>query len=666
MKKMDDCGYFAALMVGKKIPEYTYQVQYKTGKMEIIDSYATDHFVDAMDEVMFAGGEHDKIYEKLGAHPGHVAGYAGTWFAVWAPNAVSISVVGDFNNWDGRLHPMRRLESGIFELFVPEVGDGDIYKYEVHGYDGKTVMKADPYGFYAEKRPASASIVWSIDEYEWQDADWLKKRKQTNWKKEPIVIYEMHLGSFEKPMGGGFYTYRELADKTAEYCKKMGYTHVELMPVMEHPLDASWGYQVIGYYAPTSRYGTPEDFAYMVNYLHKNNIGVILDWVPAHFPKDAHGLADFDGTPTFEYPDPRKGEHPDWGTKVFNYEKPEVSNFLLANALFWVEHYHVDGLRVDAVASMLYLDYGREDGQWIPNKFGGNENLEVIAFFKHLNSVVCGRNKGVMMIAEESTAWPKVTGSPEDDGLGFTLKWNMGWMHDFTEYMKLDPYFRKNAHHMMTFSMEYAYSENYILVLSHDEVVHLKCSMLNKMPGEGWDKFRNLKVAYAFMMGHPGKKLLFMGQEFAQLREWSEERELDWFLLAEEPHQQIQNWYKDLLHLYKKNKALYELDNDPKGFDWINKDDIFRSIFSFTRHSKDGKKNLLFVCNFTPVDRPDYRVGVPRRKQFKLVLNSDETKYGGSGEERPLVYKPEKQECDGQKYSFAYPLPGYGVAVFEY
>ena len=438
------------------------------------------------------------------------------------------------------------------------------------------------------------------------------------------------------------------------------------MGIAEHPFDGSWGYQVTGYYAPTSRYGTPEDFAYMINYLHRHKIGVILDWVPAHFPRDAHGLADFDGTPTFEYADPRKGEHPDWGTKIFDYSKTEVKNFLIGNALFWMEHYHVDGLRVDAVASMLYLDYGKQDGQWVANQYGGNQNLEAIEFFRHLNSVVLGRNPGCMMIAEESTAWPMVTGKPEDGGLGFSMKWNMGWMHDFTEYMKLDPLFRKNAHYMMTFASSYAYSENYILVLSHDEVVHLKCSMLNKMPGLGFDKFANLKVGYAFMMGHPGKKLLFMGQEFAQLREWSEERELDWYLLAEDEHQQMQNWVEDLLHLYKKNKAMYELDNQPEGFGWINADDTFRSIYSFVRHSKDNKKNLLFVCNFTPMERPDYRVGVPRRKKYKLVMNSDDLKYGGKGEERPLEYKAEKQECDGQKFSFAYPLPPYGVAIFEF
>lgn len=629
-------------------------------------------FITEFDQYLFGQGTHYDLYNKLGAHPMTVDEEEGVYFAVWAPNAAAVSIVGDFNEWDENATPMERLEPlGIYQIFLTGIKVGDIYKYCVTAQDGKKTLKADPYGFQAELRPNNASVVADISDFKWHDSRWMKKREKFDDKKNPMFVYEVHPGSWKKHEQteedeDGFYNYREIAHELAAYVKDMGYTHVELMGIAEHPFDGSWGYQVTNYFAPTSRHGSPEDFQYFMDYMHEHNIGVILDWVPAHFPRDAFGLAEFDGTCLYEYADPRKGEHPDWGTKVFDYGKTEVQNFLICNALFWLEHYHVDGLRVDAVASMLYLDYGREDGQWIPNKFGGNENLEVIAFFKHLNSVVCGRNKGVMMIAEESTAWPKVTGSPEDDGLGFTLKWNMGWMHDFTEYMKLDPYFRKNAHHMMTFSMEYAYSENYILVLSHDEVVHLKCSMLNKMPGEGWDKFRNLKVAYAFMMGHPGKKLLFMGQEFAQLREWSEERELDWFLLAEEPHQQIQNWYKDLLHLYKKNKALYELDNDPKGFDWINKDDIFRSIFSFTRHSKDGKKNLLFVCNFTPVDRPDYRVGVPRRKQFKLVLNSDETKYGGSGEERPLVYKPEKQECDGQKYSFAYPLPGYGVAVFEY
>lgn len=625
--------------------------------------------IGELDHYLFGQGNHYEIYKKFGAHE-VTAGKKGVYFAVWAPHAKSVSVIGEFNGWDAAADRMERQEPlGIYTVFVPEAKDGQMYKYCIETQSGELIYKADPFANYAELRPGTASRITDVSHLKWTDDRWMESRKKWNNKENPLSIYEVHMGSWMRHPGRedeGFYTYREFAEAITKYVKKMGYTHVELMGIAEHPYDGSWGYQVTGYYAPTSRYGTPEDFAYMINYLHRNGIGVILDWVPAHFPKDAHGLADFDGTPTFEYADPRKGEHPDWGTKIFDYEKPQVRNFLIANALFWIEHFHVDGLRVDAVASMLYLDYGKQDGQWIPNKYGGNENLEAIEFFKHLNSVVLGRNPGTMMIAEESTAWPKVTGNPEDDGLGFSLKWNMGWMHDFTEYMKLDPYFRKNAHHMMTFSMEYAYSENYILVLSHDEVVHLKCSMLNKMPGEGFDKYANLKAAYAFMTGHPGKKLLFMGQEFAQLREWSEERELDWFLLSEEPHQQIQNWYRDLLHLYKKNPALYELDNDPAGFEWINKDDIFRSIFSFVRHSKGKKKNLLFVCNFTPVAREDYRVGVPTKRQCKLVLNSDEKEYGGSGEKRTEIYKPVKKECDGQKYSFAYPLPAYGVAVFEY
>ena len=626
--------------------------------------------IGELDQYLFGQGNHYEIYQKMGAHKVACNGKEGVYFAVWAPHARRVAVIGDFNGWDFEADYMERQEPlGIYTLFVPGVKEGDLYKFCIETEQGKRIFKADPFANYAELRPGTASRVTDISHLKWTDDAWMKTRETWDHKVNPMSIYEVHLGSWMRHPGRedeGFYTYREFAEAITEYVKDMGYTHVELMGMAEHPFDGSWGYQVTGYYAPTSRYGTPEDFAYMINYLHRNNIGVILDWVPAHFPRDAHGLADFDGTPTFEYADPRKGEHPDWGTKIFDYGKAEVKNFLIANALFWIEHFHVDGLRVDAVASMLYLDYGKQDGQWVANKYGGNENLEAIEFFKHLNSVVLGRNKGAVMIAEESTAWPKVTGAPEDGGLGFSLKWNMGWMHDFTEYMKLDPYFRKNAHHMMTFASSYAYSENYILVLSHDEVVHLKCSMLNKMPGLGFDKYANLKVAYAFMTGHPGKKLLFMGQEFAQLREWSEERELDWYLLAEPEHQAIQNWYRDLLHLYKKNKALYEMDCDPAGFEWINADDIFRSIYSFERHSKDNKKDLLFVCNFTPMERPDYRVGVTRRKQLKLVLNSDDKKYGGSGAERPLIYKPVKQECDGQKYSIAYPLPAYGVAVFEF
>ena len=628
-------------------------------------------FISDFDQYLFGQGNHYDIFRKLGAHLTEYEGQKGVHFAVWAPHAVAVHVIGEFNGWNETSHPMNRLEPlGIWEVFVPGVQLGCLYKYLIEAQDHSLLYKADPYATEAEMRPGTASKVSDISDFHWSDKDWMEKRKKKDPKEEPMAIYEVHPGSWKKhphgPDEDGYYNYRELAHALADYVHEMGYTHVELMGIAEHPFDGSWGYQVTGYYAPTSRHGSPKDFMYLINYLHQKKIGVILDWVPAHFPKDAHGLADFDGQPLYEYPDPRKGEHPDWGTKVFNYEMNEVKNFLIANALYWVEEFHVDGLRVDAVASMLYLDYGRESGQWIPNKFGGNKNLEAIEFFKHLNSVLLGRNPGAVTIAEESTAWPMVTGSPEEDGLGFSFKWNMGWMNDFLEYMKLDPYFRKGAHNMMTFAMTYAYSENYILVLSHDEVVHLKRSMINKMPGEYEEKFANLKAAYAFMLGHPGKKLLFMGQEFAQLQEWSEARELDWYLLEQDQHRELQAFVKALLHLYQKHPALYELDTHPEGFQWINANDGYRSIFSFMRFDKARKKNLLFVCNFTPVERPDYRVGVPKKKQYKLVLDSDAAEFGGSGVEKPTVYKAEAGECDGQPYSIAYPLPGYGVAVFEF
>lgn len=622
-----------------------------------------------LDHYLFGQGNHYEIYKKLGAHPVRDGRKKGVYFAVWAPNAKSVSVIGEFNEWDRTANVMERTEPlGIYTCFVPDVEEYTMYKYCIETYTGEYVNKADPFASHAELRPGTASKVFDLTKIKWTDKAWMEQRRKWKHTEKPMSVYEVHIGSWKKHPEDedGFYNYREFAVEITKYIKNMGYTHIELMGIAEHPFDGSWGYQVTGYFAPTARYGTPEDFAWMINYLHKNKIGVILDWVPAHFPRDAHGLANFDGTPVFEYADPRKGEHPDWGTKVFDFGKNEVQNFLISNALYWIEYFHIDGLRVDAVASILYLDYGRKDGEWVANEYGGNKNLEAIGFFKHLNSVVLGRNPGAVMIAEESTAWPQVTDKVENDGLGFSLKWNMGWMHDFTEYMKLDPIFRKGAHYNMTFAMSYAYSERYILVLSHDEVVHLKCSMLNKMPGLGFDKFANLKAAYAFMMGHSGKKLLFMGQEFAQLREWSEARELDWYLLEEEPHQQIQNWVRDLLHLYKRRKAFYELDNSWEGFEWINADDKDRSIYSFIRHANGGKQNLLFVCNFTPIARDDYRVGVPRRKQYKLILNSDDAKYGGSGAERPTVYKAEKSECDGRPFSFAYSLPAYGVAIFEY
>ena len=630
-----------------------------------------DFRIGELDQYLFSMGTHYDIYKKMGAHEAVMNGKKGVYFAVWAPNAATVSVIGEFNGWREEANPMTRLEpSGIYEGFVVGAKVGMLYKFFIKTKDGRGLYKADPFANYAEQRPGTASRITDITKLRWSDAAWMEARKQRDNDSLPVSIYEVHPGSWKKHPHGededGFYNYREFAKSLAEYVKEMGYTHVELMGIAEHPFDGSWGYQVTGYYAPTSRYGTPEDFAYMVNYLHKQKIGVILDWVPAHFPRDAHGLEEFDGGCVYEYADPKKGEHPEWGTKVFDFGKSEVKNFLIANALYWVEHFHIDGLRVDAVASILYLDYGRENGQWTPNIYGGNKNLEAIEFFKHLNSVVLGRNHGAMMIAEESTAWPKVTGKPEEDGLGFSHKWNMGWMNDFLEYMKLDPYFRKWNHNKMTFSMTYAYAEKYILVLSHDEVVHLKCSMINKMPGLYDDKFANLRAGYAYMLGHPGKKLLFMGQEFAQLQEWSEARELDWYLLAEDKHQQMQNYVKALLHLYKKTPALYDADQDPCGFEWINADDADRSIFSFVRDSKDGKSNLLFVINFTPVARPDYRVGVPKRKQYRLVLDGDAAEFGGNTTERPVVYKAVKSECDGREYSFAYDLPAYGIAIFKF
>ena len=629
-------------------------------------------FITEFDQYLFGQGTHYDLYNKLGAHPMTVDEEEGVYFAVWAPNAAAVSIVGDFNEWDENATPMERLEPlGIYQIFLTGIKVGDIYKYCVTAQDGKKTLKADPYGFQAELRPNNASVVADISDFKWHDSRWMKKREKFDDKKNPMFVYEVHPGSWKKHEQteedeDGFYNYREIAHELAAYVKDMGYTHVELMGIAEHPFDGSWGYQVTNYFAPTSRHGSPEDFQYFMDYMHEHNIGVILDWVPAHFPRDAFGLAEFDGTCLYEYADPRKGEHPDWGTKVFDYGKTEVQNFLICNALFWLEHYHVDGLRVDAVASMLYLDYGREDGQWVPNIYGGNENLEAIEFFKHLNTIVKKRNPGIVMIAEESTAWPKVTDKAEYCGLDFSLKWNMGWMHDFLEYMKLDPYFRKYNHTKMNFAMVYAYSENYMLVLSHDEVVHLKCSMIEKMPGSYEDKFKNLMAGYAFMTGHPGKKLLFMGQDFGQHREWSEKRELDWFLLDKEPNRHLQAFVKELLHLYKNNKCLYEYDCYPEGFEWINADDGDRSIFSFVRHSESGKSNMLFIINFTPVERPDYRVGTTCRRKHTLVLSSDDKKFGGTGKRRPKEYKPAKKECDGRKYSFRYKLPAYGVAVFKF
>lgn len=617
---------------------------------------------------LFGKGINYEIYNKLGAHITEMNGVKGTYFAVWAPHAENVAVIGDFNDWLGFNHNMKmENDSGIWELFIPEVEEGAMYKYVISTKSGDTLYKADPYGYWSELRPGNASRVADIDTYKWNDSKWITQKAKENHYEQPMSIYEVHPGSWRKDFKGpddedGFYSYRRMADELVKYVKDMGYTHVELMGIMEHPFDGSWGYQVVGYYAPTARFGTPQDFMYLVDAFHKAGIAVILDWVPAHFPRDAHGLAMFDGTPLYEYADTRLGEHPDWGTKVFDYSKTEVSNFLISNALFWVEKYHIDGLRVDAVASMLYRDYGRQDGQWVSNKYGGKENLEAIEFFRHLSSIMRYRNPRAYVIAEESTAWPKVTMSPEEGGLGFSYKWNMGWMHDFLEYVKCDPLFKKGNHNKMTFGLTYAFSENFILVLSHDEVVHLKCSMINKMPGYPEDKFKNLKTAYTFMMGHPGRKLLFMGQEFAQLQEWSEKRSLDWYLLDEPEHKDMQEYVKKLLHIYKSYPALYTETKGYGAFQWINADDCDRSIFSFIRKTTepDYKNSVGVICNFTPVERKDYIVGVPKPGTYKRIITTE------SGDTKEVKYKAVKGDCDGMPYRLNIPLRPFEALMFEF
>ena len=623
------------------------------------------------DAYLFAQGTHYEIYEKMGAHEAEIDGQKGVYFAVWAPNAKYVNVIGSFNNWDIFKDNMDRIsEGGIFALFIPGAKVGDMYKYVITTSDDRKLYKADPYGNYSQLRPDNASIVTDLSGFKWTDSAWQTEKQTKDILKQPMAIYECHIGSWMKhPVSDpeketGFYNYREFADRFVEYCKDMKYTHVELMGIAEHPFDGSWGYQVTGYYAPTSRYGTPEDFMYLVNTLHKHHIGVILDWVPAHFPKDEFGLANFDGTCLYEHPDARRGEHPDWGTKIFNYGKHEVSNFLIANAMFWVNKFHIDGLRVDAVASMLYLDYGRENGQWLPNEFGNNKNLDAIEFFRHLNSMMKKKYPGIMMIAEESTAWPLVTGDPKEGGLGFTFKWNMGWMHDFCSYMSLDPIFRKDNHYKLTFAMSYNESENYILPLSHDEVVHLKCSMLNKMPGFYKDKFANLRVGYTYMFTHCGKKLLFMGQDFGQDCEWSEERELEWHYLEDKEHSSMKYYTQKLLEIYNKYPCLSENDNNWKSFEWINADDKDRSIYSYVRKSENGRNNILVVLNMTPMERKDYQLGVDKKKKYKLLLNSDDVDFGGNGGTIPKEITAKAVKCDNKPYSLTFDLPAYGAALF--
>ena len=668
-------GFYGFYSAKKKYKGTKYRIEttYQDGTTVVTaDAYAFDSQITEFDTYLFAEGKHYDVYEKFGAHPMTIDGVKGTYFAVWAPHARRVSVVGDFNMWDGALNPMQMMQtSGIYELFIPDVAPGAVYKYQILTRDGEILYKADPYGNQCQVRPDNANVVADLTGYKWKDTDWIENRRQQTREtelKKPMAIYECHLGSWKKKIEDsdfGFYTYRELAKMLCDYVKKMGYTHVELMGIAEYPFDGSWGYQVTNYYAPTSRYGSPEDFMYFVDHMHENGIGVILDWVPAHFPRDAHGLGRFDGMPLYEHPDPRRGEHPDWGTYIFDFGRNEVSNFLTANALFWVEKFHVDALRVDAVASMLYLDYGKQDGQWLPNKDGGNENYDAIELLRKINTVMEERNPGAFLIAEESTAWAGVTAPASMKGLGFLYKWNMGWMNDFLEYMKMDPYFRSFNHNRLTFSLSYTYAENYVLVISHDEVVHLKCSMLNKMPGTEMDKFANLRTAYGFMYGHPGKKLLFMGQEFGQLREWSEARSLDWFLLDQPLHKKMQKWVADLNHMYTTYDACYYNDNNQMGFEWTKVDDANTSIIAFVRRGKTVKDQLLFVCNFVPVERKDYWIGVPCLTEYEEIINSDAKIYGGSGTKNGKV-KAFEEKCDRMPYAISIDIAPLSMMVFRY
>lgn len=667
MELADDDGFFAVWLSTKNVGEYQYIVSYENGSVETMqDAYRHECLITAEDEEKFARGVHYTVYEKLGAHPMNLDGEDGVYFAVWAPNALRVSTVGDFNHWDGRVHQMRKLPSGIFEIFIPGVKVGDNYKYEIKLKTGLTYLKADPYGNAAQLRPETASVVADLRNFKWEDKEFIKKRKSFQKENAPISVYELYLGSFLVPKDDEEYAnYREIADKLIPYVKEMGYTHVELMPVMEHPLDASWGYQVIGYYAPTARYGTPEDFMYFVNELHKAGIGVILDWVPAHFPRDIYGLSSFDGTCLYENPDEQRRSHPHWGTLVFDYGRPEVSNYLIANALFWVEKFHADGIRMDAVASMLYLDYGRNPGEWTVNIYGGNENLEAVELIKHLNSMMGKRNPGVLRIAEESTAWPMVTGSLEDGGLGFDLKWNMGWMNDYLDYIKYDPYFRSHHHSELTFSMIYAYSEKFMLVFSHDEAVHGKSSMLGKMPGEREQKFSNLRLTYAYMFTHPGRKLLFMGQDIGEFSEWNEMRRTEWELLKYPDHKGMAALVKKLNELYTTKPALYEWDDKPEGFAWINSINSAENLLTFMRRTRKKESLLVVAANFSGVEK-QVKIGVPYEGSYKEILNTDAEEFSGSGMVNKRAKRAVKKEWDDRSYSVSITLAPLSASILEF
>lgn len=668
MERVDEEGFFACLIPEKNVGEYVFLVKSAEGIMkEKRDAYQFEPVITKKDTDKLHAGIHYTAYECLGAHPKTVKRIRGVHFAVWAPNALRVSVVGDFNNWDGRVYQMRRLwDSGIFEIFIPEARVNETYKFEIKVKGGLTYLKSDPYAFGSQLRPENASVIRDIESFRWEDEDWIEHRKKTKWNEAPVSVYEVHLGSFRKPEDGReYYNYRELAPLLAEYVKRMGYTHVELMPVMEHPLDESWGYQVIGYYSPTARYGSPEDFMYFMNEMHKAGIGVILDWVPAHFPRDTHGLSSFDGTCLYEHKDPRKGSHPHWGTLIYNYGRPEVANYLIANALFWVEKYHADGIRMDAVASMLYLDYGKQDGEWVANMYGGNENLEAVEFLKHLNSVMKKRGDGAVTIAEESTAWPRITGKLEEDGLGFDCKWNMGWMNDYLNYIKFDPYFRSHHHGELTFSMIYAYSEKFMLVFSHDEVVHGKASMIAKMPGTREDQFANMRLTLAYMMMHPGQKLLFMGQDMGEFSEWNEKRSLEWELLNVEEHAKLNYLMKTVNGFFTSNPALYSLNNSPEGFEWINNISANESILVFLRKSDREEETLLVICNFANALWKDYKIGVPFCGKYKEILNTDATEFGGGGMVNKRVKNAKQEECDDREYSVKITVAPLSVSVFS-
>jgi 1,4-alpha-glucan branching enzyme len=670
MEKIHKDGFFEGIISEKK-EVFPYQIRIKNHEGTVTEFYDPYSFLPVLTDFdlhLIGEGTHYHLYDKLGAHIMEVNAIQGVHFAVWAPNAKRVSVVGDFNHWDGRRHPMRVLGSaGVWEIFIPGLGEAALYKFEIKTKKRQLLTKADPYSFFAEIRPKSASVVCDIDTYQWHDALWLKKRSGGDLLESPVSIYEVHLGSWMRvpEEGDRNLTYPEITEKLVRYVRKMGYTHIELLPVTEHPFDASWGYQTIGYYAPTSRFGKPQEFMHFVDVCHQNNIGVILDWVPAHFPTDGHGLGEFDGTCLYEHEDPRKGFHPDWGTKIFNYGRKEVRNFLLSNALFWCEKYHIDGLRVDAVASMLYLDYSRQEGEWIPNQFGGRENLEAIDFLKSFNEILYHYYPGILTIAEESTAWPGVSKPVYLGGLGFSLKWNMGWMHDTLEYFSKDAVHRKYHHNYLTFSLLYAFTENFALVLSHDEVVHGKRSMLSKMPGDTWQQFANLRALYAFMFTHPGKKLLFMGGEFGQWDEWNHDKSIDWHLLQFTPHKSLQKFVMDLNKIYCTEPALYEVDFDYKGFSWIDFRDSDHSIISFIRYAKDPDNFLVIICNFTPVPRTGYRIGVPADCFYKEILNSDSKIYYGSNMGNAGGLNAEAIGWHGMPYSIQITLPPLSVVVMK-